>query len=91
MKTSVITPTSKSELKTALISTLDGYSYNHFSGDIRKGEKYARVTYYYTGNQINIFITYWQDGVEYAVDRASTCKTPTGAANKVAKFLGITK
>ena len=89
MKTSVITPTSKSELKTALISTLDGYSYNYFSGDIRKGEKYARVTYYYIGNQINIFITYWQDGVEYA--RASICKTPTGAANKVAKFLGITK
>lgn len=91
MKTSVITPNSKSELKAALISTLDGYSYNHFSGDIRKDDKYARVIYYYTGNQINIFITYWQDGVKNAVDYASTCKTAKGVINKVTKFLGITK
>ena len=89
MKTTVITPNSKSELKAALISTVDGYSYNHFNGDIRNGDKYAHINYYYTGNQINIFITYWQDGVEHAVEHLSTCKTPTGVISKVAKYLNI--
>lgn len=85
----IITPTSKKELKAALTSKLDGYSYNYFKGDIRKGDRYARVHYYFTGYKITIQITYWQDGIDKAVDYASNCSTPTGVANKVAKFLNI--
>ena len=88
MKTSVITPSSKSELKASLTSNFDG-GYNYFKGDIRKGNKYARVNYYYTGNKLNIFITYWQDGLSNAVDYASTCGTVKGVVNKVAKFLNM--
>lgn len=88
MKTSVITPSSKSELKAALTSNFDG-GYNYFKGDIRKGNKYARVNYYYTGNNLNILITYWQDGLSNAVDYASTCGTVKGVVSKVAKFLSI--
>ena len=89
MQTSIIIPTSKSELKTALISRLDGYSYNYFKGDIRKGNRYARINYYFTGNKITIQITYWQDGISNAVDYSSKCSTPTAVVNKVAKFLDI--
>lgn len=89
MTTSIITPTSKKELKAALTSKLDGYSYNYFKGDIRKGNRYARVHYYFTGHKIIIQITYWQDGIDHAVDYASNCSTPTGVANKIAKFLDL--
>lgn len=89
MKATVITPNSKSELKNVLISPLDGYSYRHFNGNIRKDNKYAHVKYYYTGNTINILITYWQDGVECPIDYASTCKTAKGAVSKISKFLGL--
>ena len=89
MKANIITPTTKAELKAAITSRLDGYSYNHFTGDIRKGDKYANVRYYYTGHKITIEITYWQDGIYYAIENASNCSTPTGVANKVAKFLGL--
>lgn len=89
MTTSIITPTSKSELKEALTSKIDGYSYNYFKGDIRKDNRYARVNYYFTGHKITIQITYWQDGESHAVDYASSCNTPTGVANKVAKFLNL--
>lgn len=88
MKTSVITPSSKSELKAALTSNFNG-GYNYFEGYIRKGNKYARVNYYCTGDKLNIHITYWQDGLANAVDYASTCGTVKGVVSKVAKFLSI--
>lgn len=89
MITSILTPTSKAELKTALTSKLDGYSYNYFKGEVRKGNRYARLNYYFNGNKIAIEITYWEDGKDNAIDYASKCTTPTGVANKVAKFLDI--
>lgn len=89
MTTSIITPKSKSEIKAALTSKLDKYSYNYFDGDIRRGSFYARINHYCMGNKIKIHITYWQDGINHAVDYASICSTPTGAANKIAKFLGL--
>lgn len=89
MTTPVITPKSKSEIKVALTSKLDGYSYNYFDGDIRFGNRYARVNHYSMGNKIKIHITYWQDGIDHAIDYASICATPTGAANKISKFLDL--
>lgn len=89
MATSIITPKSKSEIKAALTSNLDGYSFNYFNGEIRNGNLYARINHYCIGNKIKIHITYWQDGIDHAVDYASICSTPTGAANKIAKFLGL--
>ena len=53
MRTSVITPKSKKELKSAITSTLDGYSYNLFEGEIRKGDKYAAISYRFFGNILN--------------------------------------
>lgn len=89
MTRQILTPTSKKEIKDALTSKFDGCSYNYFNGDIRKGNKYARLYYYFTGNKITIQITYWQDGIDYAIETASNCSTPTGVANKVAKFLDL--
>lgn len=89
MQTNTLTPATKAELKSSITSKFDGYSYNYFKGDIRKGNRYARVHYYFTGNKINIQITYWEDGADTAVDFASNCSTPTGVANKVAKFLNL--
>mgnify|MGYP000159877198 CR=1 FL=1 len=89
MRTNILTPATKAELKSAITSTIDGYSYNLFTGDIRNGNRYARVHYYYTMSKITIQITYWQDGIDCAVDYASHCGTPAGVANKVAKFLGL--
>ncbi|MCS3208921.1 hypothetical protein NXX20_11830 [Bacteroides stercoris] len=62
MRTSVITPKSKKELKSAITSTLDGYSYNLFEGEIRKGDKYAAISYRFFGNNISVEVLYWQDG-----------------------------
>lgn len=89
MTRQILTPTSKKEIKDALTSKLDGRSYNYFNGDVRKGNKYARLYYYFTGNKITIQITYWQDGIDHAIETASNCSTPTGVANKVAKFLDL--
>lgn len=89
MRTSVITPKSKKELKSAITSTLDGYSYNLFEGEIRKGDKYAAISYRFFGNNISVEILYWQDGKTSPVDYPSHCTTPTGVTNKVAKFLGL--
>lgn len=89
MTQQIITPTSRTELKAALTSKIDGHSYNYFKGDIRKDDRYARVNYYFNGNKISIQITYWRDGENMAIDTASRCSTPTGVANKVAKFLNI--
>lgn len=87
--TRILTPTSKKEIKDALTSKLNGRSYNYFNGDVRKGNKYARLYFYFTGNKITIQITYWQDGIDHAIETASNCSTPTGVANKVAKFLDL--
>jgi type IV secretory pathway ATPase VirB11/archaellum biosynthesis ATPase len=89
MTRQILTPTSKKEIKDALTSKLDGRSYNYFQGEIRKGNKYVNVHYYFTGNKVTIQITYWQDGIDYAIETASNCSTPTGVANKVAKFLDL--
>lgn len=89
MTRQILTPTSKKEIKDAITSRLDGYSYNYFNGDIRKGDKYASLHYYFIGNKITIQITYWQDGIDHAIETASNCSTPTGVANKVAKFLDL--
>lgn len=85
MKT--ITPTSKSELKTAITSSIGGY--NYFKGDIRVGNRYARLNYYFIGNKITIQVTYWEDGKDCAVECASNCTTPAGIVNKVSKFLNL--
>lgn len=87
--TRTLTPASRLELKETLTSKTDGYSYNYFEGCIRRGDRYARLHYYFTGNKITINITYWQDGKDVAVARASNCSTPTGVANKIAMFLGL--
>ena len=89
MTRQILTPTSKKEIKDALTSKLDGRSYNYFQGEIRKGNKCARLHFYFIGNKVMIQITYWQDGIDYAIETASNCSTPTGAANKVAKFLDL--
>lgn len=89
MTRSYLTPTSKKEIKDALTSKLDGRSYNYLQGEIRKGNKYANVCYYFTGRKITIQVTYWQDDLNYAIEAASYCSTPTGVANKVAKFLDL--
>lgn len=89
MTRQILTPTSKKEIKDALTSKFDGRSYNYFQCEIRKGNKYARLYYYFTGNKITIQITYWQDGIDHAIETASNCSTPTGVANKVAKFLDL--
>lgn len=52
-------------------------------------ETNALLHYYFTGNKITIQITYWQDGIDHAIETASNCSTPTGVANKVAKFLDL--
>lgn len=89
MTTSVITPASKNEIKSAITSKLDGYSYNYFKGEFRKADKYAAISYHFNGDKISIEITYWQDGKMNPVDYMSHCTTPSGVANKVAKFLGL--
>ena len=89
MTISIITPTSKKELKAALTSELNGRSYNYFKGEIRKEDKYVKIHYYFVRNKITIQILYWQDGIDHAIEAASNCSTLTGVVNKVAKFLDL--
>ena len=88
MTTSVITPASKNEIKSAITSKLDG-AYNLFKGEIRIADKYAAIRYYFNGNKISIEVIYWKDWKMTPVDYMSHCTTPSGVANKVAKFLGL--
>lgn len=88
MTTSVITPASKNEIKSAITSKLD-VAYNLFKGEIRRADKYAAIRYYFNGNKISIEVTYWKDGKMTPVDYMSHCTTPACVANKVAKFLGL--
>ena len=89
MASSILIPTSKKEIEDALTSKFDGRSYNYFVGEIRRENKCAMVYYYFTGCKITIKITYWQDGINRAIETPSNCSTPTGAANKIAKFLDL--
>lgn len=88
MTTIILTPTSKKELKAAITNKLNGYSYNYFRGEVRRGDKYVRLNYFIR-SKITIRITYYQDGIDHAIEKASNCSTPTGVANKVAKFLDL--
>lgn len=92
MKAMTITPTSKSEIMNAVSSILQSTGetyYNWFVGDIRKGDKYARVTYWYQRDKIKIQVTYWQDGKSCAIETASCCSSYKGLVSKVAKFLNL--
>lgn len=92
METKTITPTSKKELKdavTCILASSGETFYNWFKGDIRKGDRYARVTYWYEGHNLKILITYWRDGFECAVEYASTCTSHRSLVSKVAKFLNL--
>lgn len=86
----IINVTSKKEIISAVTAEVNGHSfYNWFRGDIRKGNRYARIGYYYTGNNIHIEIIYLEDGNDIAVEFASHCTTAKGVVNKVSKFLNV--
>lgn len=80
---------SRNEIKAAVTIQLCDGCFNYFKGDIRNGNRYARVSYYYNKNKLKIKVTYWEDGNDIAVDFASFCSTATGLVNKVAKFLNV--
>ena len=78
----------KCEIKAVMSSPFGGY--NYFEGNVRNGNRYARVSYSFTGNnKLDILVTYWEDGKSVAVDFASHCSTVNGIANKVSKFLNV--
>ena len=92
MKATTITPTSKKELNDAVSYTKPATGetyYNWFDGYIRKGDRYARVSYWYQRNRCIIQVTYWQDGKGCAVETESRCSTYRGLVSKVAKFLNL--
>lgn len=84
-----INVSSKAEIKAAVTSQFCKGCYNYFEGDIRNGNRYARVSYYHTNNKLQIQVTYWEDGKDKAVEFASRCSSPSGLTNKVAKFLNL--
>lgn len=84
-----INVSSKAEIKAAVTSQFCKGCYNYFEGDIRNGNRYARVSYYHTNNKLQIQVTYWEDGKDKAVEFASRCSSPSGLANKVSKFLNV--
>lgn len=86
MKTMILTPESKQELKSALTNRFGEYSL--FAGNIQKEDKYVNVSYSFNRSKISIRITYWKDG-GIAAKPASFCSTSTGAINKIAKFLNL--
>lgn len=88
MKESLIV-SSKNEIKAAVTNQLCDGCFNYFNGDIRNGNRYARVSYYHNKNKLKIKVTYWKDGNDIAVDFASLCSTASGLVNKVAKFLNV--
>lgn len=92
MKAMVITPTSKKELNDAVSQTtqVTGETfYNLFEGEIRNGDRYAKVSYWYERNKYVIQVTYWQDGKDCAVETASRCSSYRGLVSKVSKFLNL--
>lgn len=84
-----INVSSKAEIKAAVTSQFCKGCYNYFEGDIRNGNRYARVSYYHTNNKLQIQVTYWEDGKDKAVEFASRCSSPSGLTNKVSKFLNV--
>lgn len=85
-----INVSSKSEIKAAVTSQFCKGCYNYFEGDIRNGNRYVMVSYYHTNNnKLQIRVTYWQDGIATAIERASLCSSASGLTNKVAKFLNL--
>lgn len=87
MRTEVLNPENKKELKSALTSCFGGY--NYFKGTIRKENKYVVVNYWFNGNSLVVELTYWEDGKDCAVDYASHCSSVTGVVSKVSKFLNL--
>ena len=84
-----INVSSKAEIKAAVTSQFCKGCYNYFEGDIRNGNRYARVSCYHTNNKLQIQVTYWEDGKDNAVEFASRCSSPSGLTNKVSKFLNV--
>ena len=78
-----INVSSKAEIKAAVTSQFCKGCFNYFVGDIRNGNRYAKVSYYHTNNKLQIQVTYWQDG------ETSLCSSASGLTNKVAKFLNL--
>lgn len=84
-----INVSSKAEIKAAVTSQFCKGCFNYFVGDIRNGNRYAKVSYYHTNNKLQIQVTYWEDGKDKAVEFASRCSSPSGLTNKVSKFLNV--
>lgn len=84
-----INVSSKSDIKAAVTSQFCKGCFNYFVGDIRNGNRYARVSYYHTNNKLRIQVTYWEDGIDTAVENASLCSSPSGLTKKVSKFLNV--
>lgn len=84
-----INVSSKAEIKAAVTSQFCKGCYNYFEGEIRNGNRYARVSYYHTNNKLQIQVTYWEDGKDKALDCASHCSSPSGLTQKVSKFLNV--
>lgn len=92
MKRQIINISSKKEIKEAVTSKYLKGSYNYFEGDIRKGNRYVRVSYWHScNNKLHIQLTYWEDGKDTAVEFASNCSSVIGLTNKVGKFLNVKK
>ena len=92
MKATAITPKSKKEIKDAVTSIRTSTGevfYNWFEGEIRNGDRYAKVSYWYQRNKIKIQITYWQDGKSCAIETASMCSSYRVLVSKVANFLNL--
>lgn len=92
MKAMTITPTSKKEIIEAVSTTeqITGQTfYNWFEGEIRNGNRYAKVSYWYDRNKCIIQVTYWQDGKDSAIETASRCSSYRGLVSKVSKFLNL--
>ncbi len=85
-----INVSSKAEIKAAVTSQFCKGCFNYFVGDIRNGNRYAKVSYYHTNNnKLQIQVTYWQDGETTASESASLCSSASDLTNKVAKFLNL--
>jgi len=77
----------KAEVKAAVTSDYGGY--NYFEGDIRNNNRYARVTYSFSGNRISIMVSYWEDNKSTAIERFSFCSSVRGLVSKVSRFLNV--
>lgn len=84
-----INVSSKADIKAAVTSQFCKGCFNYFVGDIRSGNRYARVSYYHTNNKLRIQVTYWEDEIDTVVENASLCLTASGLTNKVAKYLNL--